>query len=562
MKSSRFPKSVTEALAALADLAQAGARLEVGSRDGSDGWPTTDGAATSVDGQGADERLELAEARYRGLIEQIPAVTFLAKLTGGRNEMYVSPQIETLLGFTQKEWLEDPVLWYRQTHPADRERVSRNFATTCLTGKPFREVFRVFTKRGETVWVNAAAKLVRDTHGELLFLQGVGFDVTEQFNAAEAREQLIREQAARAQADRDRNRLREMFTSLTAALWLLDGEDLRVEIMNPVAQRLFDVGFEAIGKPFHTVVPELAEQVLTDLKEVRSGERQVLRHEIRIVSPRWESERYFSFVAQALRGYEGGLLLAHATETTDQVKGRREIEEALHLREEFLAIAAHELRTPITSMLGRSQFALRVLDRGGEIDRGPLVRSLQTIVRQSTTMAQLISQLLDVSRLQSGKLIIEPAPTDVVPIIDDVVDNARIVSTSHEIVVAGPPSLEADVDPLRLEQVATNLVTNAIKYSPDGGAIEVALRQVARSLELSVRDHGLGIPPERRGQIFEQFYQAHSGQHHGGLGLGLYISRQIVQQHGGEIHAEFPDDGGTRFVITLPLARRPERATG
>ncbi|HKY51467.1 MAG TPA: PAS domain-containing sensor histidine kinase, partial [Candidatus Limnocylindria bacterium] len=558
---SHFPKAIHEALAALAELAQSGARLEIGSDGDGDRVPLPRGATTIEAGGGA-EQLELAEARYRGLIEQIPAVTFLAKLSGGRNEMYVSPQIESLLGFTQSEWLDDPVIWYRQTHPADRERVSRNFAATCLTGRPFREVFRVFTKSGETVWVNAAAKLVRDANGELLFLQGVGFDVTEQFKAAEAREQLIREQAARAQADRDRNRLREMFTNLPAALWLLAGDDHRVEIMNPVAQRLFDVTFAAIGKPFATVVPELAEQVLPDLEQIRRGEKTVLRREIGLVSPRWPTERHFSFICQALRGYEGGLLLAHATETTEQVHAQRKIEEALRLRDQFLAIAAHELRTPITSMLGRAQFALRVLERQADSDRGPLARSLRTIVRQSTTMAQLISQLLDLSRLQSGKLIIEPAPTDLVPIVDDIVDNARLLSTSHEITFINPPSLEAEVDPLRVEQVVTNLVQNAIKYSPDGGAIEVVLRSVGRSLELSVRDHGLGIPPERRGQIFEQFYQAHSGQQ-GGLGLGLYISRQIVQLHGGEIRAEFPDDGGTRFVVTIPLsARRPERTAG
>jgi PAS domain S-box-containing protein len=558
MKSNPSPPSrIQQAIAALAELAQAGARIDI--RPGNGGtpsWPAA-GSDALADAEAGDARVQRAEARYRGLIEQIPAVTFLAQLTGGRNEMYVSPQIESLLGFTQAEWLNDPVLWYRQTHPGDRERVSKNFATTCLTGKPFKETFRVLTKSGDTVWVNAAAKLVRDAHGGLLFLQGVGFDVTEQFRAAEARDQLLREQMARAQADRDRTRLREMFINLPAALWLLDGEDHRVEIMNPIAQRVFGVGPDRLGQPFRDVFPDLAEHVLADLDDIRRGDRLVLRKQVRVQSPEWARPRYFDFVSQPLEGYERGLLLAHATETTEQVEAQRQIEEALRLRDEFMAVAAHELRTPITSVMGQSQLALRQLSRDASIDKSRISRSLEVIVRQSSKLSQLIAQLLDISRLESGKLTIERERADLVPVVSQVVDNARLLGTPHELSVEAPSLLEADVDALRFEQVVTNLVTNAIKYSPEGGAIDVVLRATERDVELSVRDHGIGVPPEKRARIFERFYQAHGDSHQQGLGLGLYIGRQIVELHGGQIRVEFPDDGGSRFIVTLPL-RAPE----
>src|ERR1700716_3367964 len=226
-----LPANVEEGLATLAALAGAGAGLE---SDGSTSSPARSEAGPP-DGRAAEQSRRLAEARYRTLIEQIPAVTFLASLAGGQNEIYVSPQIESLLGFTQREWVSDPVLWYRQTHADDRDRVSLEFAALCLTGEPFRDVVRMVTRTGDIVWVHAEARLVRDHQGQLLFLQGVGFDVTEQYRAREAREQLIREQAARAEADRERDRLREIFTGLPAAITLLRGPDYTIEYVNPVA---------------------------------------------------------------------------------------------------------------------------------------------------------------------------------------------------------------------------------------------------------------------------------------------------------------------------------------
>jgi signal transduction histidine kinase len=119
------------------------------------------------------------------------------------------------------------------------------------------------------------------------------------------------------------------------------------------------------------------------------------------------------------------------------------------------------------------------------------------------------------------------------------------------------PDLWGLVDPVYFEQVLTNLVDNAIKYSPDGGGIEVDLRHVdPRRVRLSVRDHGIGIPPEHRARIFDRFYQAHAGQHFAGvagMGLGLYISRRIVELHGGTITLESPVDGGVLVAVTLPV---------
>jgi signal transduction histidine kinase len=130
----------------------------------------------------------------------------------------------------------------------------------------------------------------------------------------------------------------------------------------------------------------------------------------------------------------------------------------------------------------------------------------------------------------------------------------RVVAAESESIATAVAALAAVVDPLRLEQVLVNLLDNAVKYSPEGGRIELRLsRPTPEQFEVSVRDHGLGIPSENRAQIFERFYQAHPSAHRGGMGLGLYITRQIIELHGGTIRADFPPDGGTRFVVRLPV---------
>src|SRR5262249_53099514 len=126
----------------------------------------------------ASARLRKLEARYRTLVEGIPAVTFLAALDEGANEMYVSPQIEALLGFSQREWLDDPVLWPRRLHPDYRQRWHQEFARTCSSGEPFRSVYRFLARDGRVVWVHGEAELVRDEAGRPQFLQGVAFDIT------------------------------------------------------------------------------------------------------------------------------------------------------------------------------------------------------------------------------------------------------------------------------------------------------------------------------------------------------------------------------------------------
>ncbi len=171
--------------------------------DGQEG--ETNGAASDRESSRriVERRLRNAEVRYRTLVEQLPVVTFMAALDGGVNDLYISPQIETLLGYTQQEWLEDPVLWFSRLHPDDRERWHAEFARTCAAGERFRSEYRFVARDGRIVWVHGEAQVVRDEAGRPLFLQGLAFDITERkraeetlHRAHEALEERVRDRTA------------------------------------------------------------------------------------------------------------------------------------------------------------------------------------------------------------------------------------------------------------------------------------------------------------------------------------------------------------------------------
>jgi signal transduction histidine kinase len=235
---------------------------------------------------------------------------------------------------------------------------------------------------------------------------------------------------------------------------------------------------------------------------------------------------------------------------------RAQAEEALRLHDEFLSVAAHELKTPITSVLASAQLIARQVEKRASLDPTRLRDRVRTIDRQAGKLGRLVTQLLDLGRLEAGQLRLDRTETDLTGLVEGVVGALQAQTTKHALALRAPGRVGARVDPLRIEQVVTNLLDNAIKFSPGGGTIEVDVSAPdADTVRLAVSDRGIGISPDRRARIFERFYQAHVDDHRSGMGLGLYISRQIVELHRGHIEAEFPPQGGTRFVVTLPTGR-------
>lgn len=243
----------------------------------------------------------------------------------------------------------------------------------------------------------------------------------------------------------------------------------------------------------------------------------------------------------------------------DLRRARAEAESANRLKDEFLATISHELRTPLHAIIGWSHML-----RHKRLDEATVARAIQTIERNAKSQAQLIEDILDVSRVITGKLRLNIGPVDAAAVINAAIDSVQLSADSKGIqleVTLDPSARHVSGDASRLQQVVWNLVSNAIKFTPSGGHVRVRLERARSQVQIRVSDTGEGIHPDFLPFIFDRFRQADgtSTRRHGGLGLGLAIVRHLVELHGGTVHADSAGEGqGTTFTIRLPLAH--ERA--
>ena len=238
---------------------------------------------------------------------------------------------------------------------------------------------------------------------------------------------------------------------------------------------------------------------------------------------------------------------------------RREAEEANRSKDEFVATLSHELRTPLNAILGWVSML-----KSGNLRPGAENKALDAIERNVHTQARLVDDLIDLSRIIAGKLSIETRAIAVGPVAEAAIDAVRPAAEAKSVQLVTPSPDEADAviegDQDRLKQVLWNLLANAIKFTPEGGRVDVRIERGASEVEVIVGDNGCGMPPELVPHVFDRFRQGEpqSGATAVGLGLGLAVARHIVELHGGTIHAA--SDGvarGSTFRVKLPLARRP-----
>jgi len=231
-----------------------------------------------------------------------------------------------------------------------------------------------------------------------------------------------------------------------------------------------------------------------------------------------------------------------------------EAQQALQVRNEFLSIVAHELKTPLTTVLGNAELLRRRLMRDGSVTARS-ERALEVMVAQAHRLNKMIGDLLNLSRLETGQLRLELVPFELSALIARVLSEVEPALRNHELVYRGVDTPVMTVgDELRIEQVLQNLIQNAIKYSPDGGTITVTLEQDARRACFAVSDEGIGIPKAELPQLFHRYFRARnaSARQISGVGVGLYVVHEILERHNGTIEVQSVEGKGSTFTVCLP----------
>jgi PAS domain S-box-containing protein len=511
----------------------------------------------------AEQQIRQAEERYRLLVEEMPAISYLSGCAPAGEPWptrYISPQIERILGFTPEEWLADPTRWERSIHADDRERAAAADRAHYETGEPLDIEVRVYAKDGSVLWLRDQAVIIRDDDGTALFSQGIMFDVTER--------RLAEERLADAE-----QRYRAIVEHVPAAIYLHSPTDaMETVYMSPQIADIVGVPPEAwLADPdlwYRLVVPEDRERALAGfLAAVEAGENWRAEYRVRTPDGRtvWiHDETTF------LTDEHGEPLLVQGvmfdvTERKlaeqalrDSEQREREAAERLRALDEmkntFLAAVSHELRSPLTSILGLALTLERAPDIKGQ-DRDDLLARLAANAKK---LDRLLKDLLDIDRLNRG--IVEPQyrVTDVAALARRTVEHLDALAERDVIVQTDPVVIP--VDPPKIERIVENLLMNAARHTDADKRIWLIVAPYEGGVRITVEDDGPGVPADIRGAIFEPFLQGPTRSPHSpGTGIGLSLVARFAELHGGRAWVDEREGGGAAFHVTIP-GKVPDQA--
>ena len=360
-------------------------------------------------------------------------------------------------------------------------------------------------------------------------------------------------------------RLKTFFQSGPDAVIVIN-EHQEILEWNPKAETIF--GFaanEVIGKQLsETIIPHQYREAHKKgmFHFLESGEGPVLNKTIEITALHKKGhEFYINLSVSNVKLRDEWLFIAFLSDITE----RKKTEEALihkeaellqaklleEKKDEFISIASHELKTPLTTIKAYAQLALSVC---GNDSPAPVRQYISKVDEYAVRLTSLINELLDVSRIHAGKLRLTQSEVTMDAFIPEVLNSMQQITQDHKIILEKNDSAKVKVDALRLEQVITNIISNAAKYSPGKNKIVVNSVQKDSSIVVSFTDYGIGIPKEKLSKIFDRFYRVDEvSKDFSGLGIGLFVSSEIIKQHGGKIWAESKEGEGSTFYFSLPV---------
>jgi PAS domain S-box-containing protein len=534
----------------------------------------------------ADLALRASEQRYRDLADAMPLVVWTARPSGELD--YYNRRWFDYTGLTLEQsqsWGWEPVL-----HPDDLQTYLDRWNESVRTGSQLELEYRWKRADGIYRWHLGRALAVRNAEGRIAYWVGTGTDIEEQ-KQAEDQQRLLAEASVLLVSSLDYEQMLTQLTRLVVprlADWcaihvLEDGVIRRLAFthVDPAKQAL--VGDRPERYPLDPSAQHIVSHVL------RSGEPELysdVPDELLVEAARdaehLQTLRTLVFqsymcLPMVARGYTLGTitlvtaesgrrygqaelafgedLASRAAIALDNARLYRDAQAAVRARDQFLSIASHELKTPLTSLMGYIDLMQRRAARAGDqTDRDQ--RAMQVVGEQAARLNKLVTALLDLSRIETGQLSIERGLVDLNALARRLVEETQPTTNRHTITFSGDKQpIMILGDELRLEQVIQNLIQNAIKYSPGGGTVAVLASRQDTTAYLHVSDQGIGIPGTALPQLFRRFYRAPNAdsQHISGMGIGLYVVKEIIELHGGTVDVASQERQGSTFTISLPL---------
>ena len=507
------------------------------------------------------EPLRRSEERFRLLVESVrDYAIFMLDPTG--HVLTWNAGAERFKGYTADEIRGSHFSRFYPPESLARGLPAHELEVAAREGSFEDEGWRV-RKDGSLFWANVVITAMRDTNGALVGFAKVTRDLTQRRNHEEAMRQ-------------SEERFRLLVEGVSEyAIFMLDVNG-RVASWNVGAQRIKGyTADEIIGRHLSVFYPQDARESGWPEHELQQATEKGS-----FVDTGWRvrkdgSRMWANVTITALRD-EGGRLLGFAKLTRDLTESQRAelaneereqlldaersarmaAQQATRVKDEFLATLSHELRTPLSAIIGWTQILLKGQVSGEAETR----RAVEVIDRNARAQVQLIDDLLDLSRILAGKIRLDLQQVSLPDVVEAALDSARPMAEAKDIrlrALLDPSRTRVSADAARLQQVVWNLLTNAIKFTPRGGQVEVLVQRVNSHVELSVSDTGIGIPATFLPLVFDRFSQrdGSSTRAHGGLGLGLAICKQLVELHAGSIRVSSLGEGhGATFTVQLPLS--------
>jgi PAS domain S-box-containing protein len=520
-------------------------------------WGTQRDATEQKRAEGA---LRRSEADHRAIFEMSSSGAAQVDPVSGRF-VRVNRKLCEITGYSADELLS--MTFSDLTHPDERERDMAAYQALLDGARTeWQMVKRYVRKDRQVIWVDVAGTVIRDEAGRPARTVGIIRDVTER----------VRQQEALRESE---ERLRLALDAGQCGVWDWEIPENRVT-WSPRVYEFHGLTPETFGgtlEEFAAIThPDDQARVSAAVRRA-VDEREPYHMEFRILRPTGEV-RWLSTNGRVLYDEQGRpvRMLGATIDVTDakaaeqerdrllaaERSARADAESANRTKDEFLATLSHELRTPLNAMLGWAEIL-----RSGAATEEDFAHGLESISRNAKAQAQIVGDLLDMSRIISGKVRLDLRPLDLAAVVAAAADTVRPAAEAKQIhleVVAGPHAGRVNGDPERLQQVVWNLLSNAVKFTPAGGSVRAEVRPAADSpygpaVEVAIIDSGEGIRPEFLPHVFERFRQADASttRRHGGLGLGLAIAKHLVELHGGTIFAHSDGHGrGATFTVTLP----------